>query len=134
MKTVEIISYSVRNEPSNVNKKFEIKNLENSDVLKARNEALELAQMLQEMNNTYRDIQLILHYKEINSRGEHKNKVHKVLNGRRMHTHEILKSLAVESYLLEKANMEFPKMITKLEEKEYESVNQGFITLYYFTA
>jgi len=131
---VKIISYTVKYPSTKKDEKWVVKTFEHDDFLEAREKAIELVKKQKEKNYEYKGIQLLLNYLEKNPEGKYKKKTHKILTGNRMGTNKILPSLAIECQLLESANEIFPKMVTKVEEKEFLAVNQAYISLYYFTA
>jgi len=125
---MEIKGYRVQNEHEKTDNYFEI----GSDWLKARQEAVEMALSLKDIQHSYKSIRLSLEY--IREEGANETVRHWILTGKKMPTEIILDALNVEHDILRSAHKGFDVMVTTGEDHDFYAVNQHFIKLYYFTA
>ena len=85
------------------------------------------------LQKKYNGIKLTLAYQGTKSHGSRKAQIrkHSLLTGKRMHSERILTALAKEASIARAAGKTFPVMNT---DNQFASINQKFVTLYYFTA
>ena len=128
-----LLSYTVEWRRAKCKTKMMVFNCDGQDWLVAREKAVECAVECKDAQKKYNGIKLMLAYQGTKSHGSRKAQIrkHSLLTGKRMHSERILTALAKEASIARAAGKTFPVMNT---DNQFASINQKFVTLYYFTA
>lgn len=131
--SIKIIRYVIETDKS-FKGEYEINRYDNFYWHISRRSAIQKALRLRKATNSYKGIRLYIEYKKSDQNRNEEIIKHFILNGKRMHTDDILTALEKESMILDRAGKIYEKMITTAGDDSYNAVNQFHATIYYFTA